>query len=77
MHTFEVAFHSFEDVRDFVFLASARPYDIHVCSGNHCVDAKSMMVMLSLDYSRPLRVMASCDQEEFPRLLEAAARFRV
>ena len=73
----EVAFRSFEDVRDFVFLASAQPYDITIGSESYRVDAKSMMVMLSLDYSRPLQVRASCDQEEMGSFLEAIRQFCV
>ena len=77
MHSFEVVFRSFEDVRDFVVLASAQAFVVFVTGGNHRVDGKSMMVMLSLYYSQPLQVSASCDREEFLHFMEAAARFRV
>ena len=77
MHTFRVEFRSFEDVRDFVVLASTQPFDLSVCSGSHCVDGKSIMVMLSLDYSHPLQVNISCDQESCLQFLEETARFRV
>ena len=77
MHTFRVAFRSFEDVRDFVFLSMAQRFDITVSSGNRTVDAKSMMVMFSLDYSRPLEVRAECSAAEFSAFAEQAAKFRV
>lgn len=77
MHTFRVAFRSFEDVRDFVFLAMDQGFDITVSSGNRTVDAKSMMVMFSLDYSRPLEVRAACSEAEFTSFAEQAAKFRV
>ena len=77
MHTFRVEFRSFEDVRDFVFLAMTQPYDITVSCGNRTVDAKSMMVMFSLDYSRPLEVRADCSEAEFASFAEQTARFRV
>lgn len=77
MHTFRVEFRSFEDVRDFVFLALTQPYDITVSCGNRTVDAKSMMVMFSLDYSRPLEVRADCSEAEFASFAEQTARFRV
>ena len=77
MDTFRVSFRSFEDVRDFVSLAMAQPYGITVSNGDHVVDAKSMMVMFSLDYSRPLEVRADCSDAEFLRFAELAATFRV
>ena len=77
MHSFRVEFRSFEDVRDFVFLSMTRPYDITVSNGNHTVDAKSLMVMFSLDYSRPLEVRADCSDADFSELLEITANFRV
>ena len=77
MHTFRVEFRSFEDVRDFVSLALTQPYDLTVSSGNRTVDAKSMMVMFSLDYSRPLEVRGFCTEAEFASFAEQAAKFRV
>ena len=75
MDTFQVVFRSFEDVRDFVSLAMAQPYDITVSNGDHTVDAKSVMVMFSLDYSRPLEVRSS--SAYLAAFAELAAKFRV
>ena len=77
MYTFLVAFRSFEDVREFVSLALTQPYDITVSNGSHAVDAKSLMVMFSLDYSRPLEVRLDCTAEDFAAFAERAAKFRV
>ncbi len=77
MHSFQVTLRSFEDVRDFVFLASAQCFDITVCSGENHADGKSMMVMLSLDYSHPLWVTCTCDQEQARDFAQAVQRFRV
>ena len=77
MDTFQVAFRSFEDVRDFVSLAMTQPYDITVSNGFHTVDARSMMVMFSLDYSRPLEVRGACSQSDLAAFAELAAKFRV
>lgn len=74
---FQVAFHSFQDVRDFVFLASGQSFDIWVSSDWQTADAKSLMVMFSLDYRQPVKVSASCGEEEFLRFKESAARFLV
>ncbi len=74
---FTVAFHSFEDVRDFVLLAVAQRFDITVSSSWQSVNGKSLMAMFSLDYSLPLKVGASCAEEEFLHFRESAARFLV
>ncbi len=77
MHAFQVVFHSFEDVRDFVFLASAQGFDITVSSGGNTADAKSLMVMLGLDYSHPLTVCTYGSGPECAAFLESASRFCV
>lgn len=74
---FKVAFHSFEDVRDFVFLACKQPFDVTVSNSWQSVDGKSLMIMFSLDYSQPLKVGADCTDGEFLRFRESAARFVV
>ena len=77
MHSFQVTLRSFEDVRDFVFLAAAQSFEITVYSGENHADGKSLMVMLSLDYSQPMWVCCSCDMEQARGFMEAAGRFRV
>lgn len=77
IHEFQVAFHSFEDVREFVFLSMRKPFEITVSTPRQCVDGKSLMIMFSLDYSQPLKVGANCTEEEFLHFKEAAARFVV
>ena len=77
MHTFQVRFRSFEDVREFVFLASTQSFDITVCSGDSQADGKSLMVLLSLDYSQPLWVQCSCDGAAAHDFAEKTKRFHV
>ena len=74
---FTVAFHSFKDVRDFVLLACTQSFDITVSNSWQSVNAKSLIVLLSLDYSLPLKVGASCAEDEFLHFRESAARFLV
>ena len=77
MQIFPVEFRSFEDVRDFVFLSMTQKFDISVSNGRQTVDAKSLMVMFSLDYSHPLEVRVDCSAAECSDFLEEAKRFRV
>ena len=77
MQQFDVVFRSFQDVQDFVFLAIAQPFGIFVSNDWQKVSAKSLMMMFSLDYTRPLKVSAVCTPEEFRPFQEAALRFQV
>ena len=75
---FRVAFHSFQDVRNFVCLASEQNFDIWVSSNWQSADAKSlMMMMFSLDYRQPLKVSVDCAEADFLRFREEAAQFVV
>ena len=43
-----------ENVKDFVNIVSKYPYDIDLRSGRHVVDAKSILGIFSLDWSKPV-----------------------
>ena len=77
MHGFQVRFRSFEDVRDFVFLASDQRFDVTVYSGSSQADGKSLMILLGLDYSQPLWVHCACDADAARAFSEQIQRFRV
>jgi phosphotransferase system HPr-like phosphotransfer protein len=65
MQEFDIVFRSFSDVQRFVLLASDQPFEVFVENSAQRVDAKSFMVMFSLDYRQNLRVTAECGAEEF------------
>ena len=50
-----------EDVRNFAFITSEKPYDIELLSGKYIVNAKSVMGILSLDLTQPLKMVADTD----------------
>ncbi len=75
MKHFDIFLHSFEDVQDFVELATVQPFRILVGNDRTRVNAKSFMGMFSLDYSMPLQVRMDCTEEECERFKAAAARF--
>lgn len=50
-----------EDVRNFTFITSEKPYDIELLSGKYIVNAKSVMGILSLDLTQPLKMVADTD----------------
>ena len=75
MKQFDISLHSFEDVQDFVELATVQPFRILVGNDRTRVNAKSFMGMFSLDFSTPVQVRADCTQEQCDRFKDAAARF--
>ena len=75
MRQFGIRFHSFADIREFVALAIAQPFDVLIGSGNQLVNAKSIMAMFCLDYRNSLHVQVTCDEEAFTRFTAAAAKF--
>ena len=77
MLQFDVCLHSFEDVQDFVELATVQPFRILVGNDRTRVNAKSFMGMFSLDFTTPVQVRADCSQEQCESFKEAAARFLV
>ena len=53
-----------ENVKDFVNVVSKYPYDIDLRSGRHVVDAKSILGIFSLDWSKPVTMEIYCDDCE-------------
>lgn len=72
---FSITIHSFEDVQDFVSLATVQPFRILVGNDHQQVNAKSFMGMFGLDYRRPLIVTVDCEEAEFQQFRQAASRF--
>ena len=61
MQEFHIALHSFQDVQEFISLATVQPFAVFVGNEVQQVNGKSFIGMVSLDFSRPLLVQADCD----------------
>ena len=61
MQEFHISLRSFQDVQEFISLATVQPFAILVGNEAQQVNGKSFIGMVSLDYSRPLQVRAECD----------------
>ena len=61
MQEFHIALKSFQEVQEFITLATVQPFAVLVGNDVQQVNGKSFIGMVSLDYSRPLRVQADCD----------------
>ena len=75
MKQFDICLRSFQDVQDFVELATVQPFRILVGNDRSRVNAKSFMGMFSLDLTTPVQVRADCTDEECAGFKLAAARF--
>ena len=53
-----------ENVKQFVNVVSAYPYDMDLRAGRHVVDAKSILGIFSLDLSRPISLEVYADDCE-------------
>ena len=66
---------SFDDVKKFVDIACSKDYDIELLSGKYIVNAKSIMGVFSLDLTKPLVVVAHCENNaEFARQMAPFAK---
>ena len=75
MQEFTISIRSFQDILDFVALATVQPFPVLVDNSQSQVNAKSFMGMFSLDYTQTTTVLTDCDAEAFRRFRQDAARF--
>ncbi len=71
MKTFNVKLSTFDDVKQFVSIATMFDGDVDLKSGRYLVDAKSIMGIFSLDLMKPIEVTVHSDNcEEFVKSVE-------
>ena len=77
MKTFDIVLRSVADVRDFVSLASGKPYEVSVGTERRSVNGKSFMQIFCLDLGGSLQVKMDCTEEQFRSFREEAQQFCV
>ena len=77
MLEFEMRLGSVQDVQDFVDIASTRPFTITVRDARNKINADSFMELFWLDFTRSVRVVCDCSEEELNRLCRDLDRFVV
>ena len=75
MKQFDIVLRSFDEVQDFVEVATIQPFRVVVGNSRTLVNAKSFMGMFSLDFSEPVHVRADCTDEECARFQAAACKY--
>ncbi len=64
MYKATIRLSTLENIIDFVSAISGLKMDIDLRSGNHEVDAKSIMGVCTLDLTKPIDLIAISDNEE-------------
>ena len=73
MKEFEIVIRSFRQVRAFISTATVQPFQVLVGNDSQMVNGKSFIGMVSLDYSRPLKVICECDSDSFQNFRQQIA----
>ena len=63
--SFYISLSNLEQIKTFVALAARQPFEVRVSNSRQNINAKHLMGMFCLDYSRPLCVQAECSADEF------------
>lgn len=77
MEKLEVRFKDVKDVNKFVHLVSKYDSDIDLYCGSYCVDAKSILGIMTMDLRNTMWITSNCKQSEKERLLEDLSGFAV
>lgn len=64
MYQVNIRLSTIEAIRTFVATVLTLDYDIDLCTGRYCVDAKSIMGIFSLDLMSPIQLTAHTDAPE-------------
>lgn len=77
MKQFDIVLRSFEDVQDFVEIATVQPFRVLVGNDRVLVNAKSFMGLFSLDFEQAVHVRADCTDEECARFRALVEKYLV
>ena len=72
---FEIMLRSFQDVQEFVEIATIQPFRVLVGNDRSRVNAKSFMGMFSLNYAEPIQVRADCSETDCRQFMSAVNKF--
>ena len=75
MQNFHITLRSFQEVQEFITLATVQPFAVLVGNEAQQVNGKSFIGMVSLDFSRPLQVQADCDNTAWQTFRSVVNKF--
>lgn len=69
MEKFPIKFHDVTDVSKFVRVVSKYDADFDLYCGSYCVDAKSLLGIMTMDLKSKLLLTGNCGQREKDQLI--------
>ena len=75
MQKFNITLRTFQEVQEFISIATVQPFPVLVGNDVQQVNGKSFIGMVSLDYSRPLQVQADCDSNMLETFQNVVRKF--
>ena len=75
MQNFHITLRSFQEVQEFITMATVQPFAVLVGNEAQQVNGKSFIGMVSLDYTRPLLVQAECDGQTWQNFRSLVTKF--
>lgn len=68
---------TYDDLKEFIRITSSFESDIDIVKGRYVIDAKSLMGILSLDFSKGVDIVIhSVEKNEVTRFLEEMEKFK-
>lgn len=68
---------TYDDLKEFIRITSSFESDIDIVKGRYVIDAKSIMGILSLDFSKGVDIVIhSVNEDEIIRFLDAMKKFK-
>ncbi|MCI8339943.1 MAG: HPr family phosphocarrier protein [Lachnospiraceae bacterium] len=69
LEKFPIKFHDVADVRKFVHVVSKYDADFDLYCGSYCVDAKSILGIMTMDLKSKLLLSGNCEPREKDQLM--------
>lgn len=76
MREVQISLNSIEDVKQFVQILTAFDGDFELLSGKYIVDAKSILGLLSVDLSKPVKLRIDVEETKIEEVLKAITRYK-
>lgn len=77
MNEMNILIETIEKVKRFETIAIEMGSDVDLVSGRYVIDAKSILGILSMDLTKPLKLVVHAPEEETKRVLDAFREFEV
>lgn len=77
MNEMNIQIETIEKVKKFEAIAIEMDSDVDLVSGRYVIDAKSILGVLSMDLSKPLKLVVHAPEDKTKQILDAFREFEV